>query len=118
MFNLTRFVLGATMHNLASFLDALGRHQDALVMQEKALEVWRRTLSKNHTNIGAACFNISKSYLQVTGDFHGAIERAREALRLWQATLPPSHPSVAMAQEWVHTIEGSLARLSQPKRFR
>ncbi len=40
------------MSNLANAYNALGRHQDALVLQEKLLEVWRRVLPENHPNLG------------------------------------------------------------------
>jgi hypothetical protein len=45
--------LGTTMNNLADTYSALGRHQDALVMKEKALEFRRRVLPENHPDIGA-----------------------------------------------------------------
>ena len=105
----TRSVLGAAMNNLANTYGALGRHQDALVLQEKTLEFRRRVLPENHPNTGTSCFNISSIYRQ-TGDFHRAVERAREALRIWLAALPPSHPHVKMAQELVLEIEGDIAR--------
>jgi hypothetical protein len=41
------------MSNLASACKALGRHQDALKMQEKTLEFRRRVLPENHPQIGA-----------------------------------------------------------------
>ncbi len=106
---LTCFVLGIAMGNVAETYGALGRHQDALVLKEKTLEFFRRVLPKNHPDIGTSCFNISSSYFQA-GDFHRAIERAREALRIWQATLPPSHPQVKTAQEQVRQIEAGIAR--------
>ena len=40
------------MHNLATTYRALGRHQDALVLQEKTLEFQRRVLPENHPGIG------------------------------------------------------------------
>ncbi len=49
---LTRSVLGAAMNNLAATYHKLGRHQDALVLQEKTLEFWRRVLPENHPDIG------------------------------------------------------------------
>ena len=94
------------MGNLAVMYNDLGRHQDALVLEEKTLEYRRRVLPENHPHIGTSCFNISLSYRQA-GDFHRAIERAREALRIWQA-LPPSHPHVQMAQELVRQLEGDI----------
>jgi len=50
--DLTRSDLGAVMSNVASTYGALGRHQDALVLQEKTLEFMRRVLPENHPNIG------------------------------------------------------------------
>jgi len=41
------------MGNLASVYSSLGRHQDALVLQEKTLEFFRRVLPENHPDIGA-----------------------------------------------------------------
>ena len=107
--DLTRSVIGDTMGNLAATYSALGRHQDALLLQEKTLVFYRRVLPENHPDIGASCFNISLYYRQA-GDFHRAIDRAREALRIWQAALPPSHPHVKMAQERVRQLEGDIAR--------
>ncbi len=40
------------MGNLAMCFHDLGRHEDALVMQEKVLEFNRRVLPENHTEIG------------------------------------------------------------------
>ena len=50
--DLTRSVLGTTMSNLAALYSELGRHQDALVLQEKTLEFRRRVLPENHPHIG------------------------------------------------------------------
>jgi len=49
---LTRSVPGTAMSNLAITYDALGRHQDALVLKEKTLEFRRRVLPENHPDIG------------------------------------------------------------------
>ena len=40
------------MGNLASTYGELGRHQDALVLQEKTLEFQRRVLPEKHPDIG------------------------------------------------------------------
>jgi len=49
---LTRSFLGQAMGNLAFAYSALGRHQDALVLNEKTLEFERRVLPENHPSIG------------------------------------------------------------------
>jgi hypothetical protein len=51
--SLTLFALGAAMGNLSVEYTALGRHQDALVMQQKTFEFQRRVLPENHPDIGA-----------------------------------------------------------------
>jgi hypothetical protein len=40
------------MNNLADTYGALGRHEDALELQEKTLEFRRRVLPQNHPDIG------------------------------------------------------------------
>ena len=40
------------MGNLASTYSALGRHDDALAMEERVLEFRRRVLPENHPDIG------------------------------------------------------------------
>ena len=42
------------MGNLAATYSELGRHQDALALQEKTLEFRRRVLPQNHPDIGVA----------------------------------------------------------------
>jgi hypothetical protein len=41
------------MIHLSLMYSILGRHQDALVMDEKALELLRRVLPEYHASIGA-----------------------------------------------------------------
>ena len=41
------------MHNLGTAYSALGRLQDALDMNEKTLEFWRRVLPENHPDMSA-----------------------------------------------------------------
>ncbi len=40
------------MGNLAASYSALGRHEDALAMEERVLEFRRRVLPENHPGIG------------------------------------------------------------------
>ncbi len=108
---MTLSALGDAMGNLANTYLILGRHQDALAMQEKTLEFRRRVLPDNHPDIGISCLNLGISCRKV-GDLHRALQFAREALRIFQATLPPSHPHVTHAQQLVLRFEGDTARRS------
>ena len=42
------------MNNLASTYSELGRHADALALEEKVLEFFRRVLPEDHPDIGEA----------------------------------------------------------------
>ena len=97
------------MSNLANTFSKLGRHEDALAMQEKTLDFQRRVLPANHTSLGIACFNISISHENM-GNLHSAIEMAHEALRIFQATLPPSNPYVQKSQLRLRLMENDAGR--------
>ncbi len=43
------------MSNLAATYSALGRHADALALEEQVLEFRRRVLPANHPSIGEGC---------------------------------------------------------------
>jgi hypothetical protein len=53
---LTLSAIGTAMSNIAMTYTALGRPQDALVLQEETLEFLRRVLPENHPSIGATRF--------------------------------------------------------------
>ena len=95
------------MNNLAETYRALGRHEDALAMQESALEFQRRVLPPRHPNIATSLYNISLSY-ERAGNMARAVECAREALSIWQAALPPSHPHVTFAAKKVRRLESRI----------
>jgi hypothetical protein len=46
------------MSNLALSFDALGRHADALVLQEQVLEFRRRVLPEDHPDIGEVDWDV------------------------------------------------------------
>jgi hypothetical protein len=46
------YVAGLAMNNLAQTYTSLGRHADALALQEKVLKLFRRVLPEGNRNIG------------------------------------------------------------------
>ncbi len=46
------WIAGSAMSNLAATYGKLGRHADALALNEKVLEFRRRVLPKDHPDIG------------------------------------------------------------------
>ncbi len=105
--------LGKAMSNLASTYSDLGRHQDALAMQQKTLEFSRRVLPENHPDIGAtSCFgllievevdalsalgdamnNLSNVYTAL-GRHQDALAMGEQTLELWRRALPENHPNI------------------------
>ena len=49
----TRFALVAAMGNLALYYNSIGRHKDALVLEEKVLEFYRRAMPSDDPCLGS-----------------------------------------------------------------
>ena len=52
--DLTRSIIGASMMDLANTYNSLGRYEDALMMQNKTLELLRRYVPEGHESLGEA----------------------------------------------------------------
>ena len=107
------------MSNVAKSFGELGRHEDALVLEERVLEFFRQVLPEDHPYIGesrvhlqvSSCsciFTFISSNLIVTGSamtglantYHGLMKHD-EALALFQQVLafrrrilPEDHPEI------------------------
>lgn len=111
------------MNSLANSYYFLNRHDDALSLREKLVQLRKRFLPQHHPllgnqqhkfsdsvsifmhfHTGDASFNLSISY-KVDRQWHRAIASAEEALQIRQATLPQSHPHVASVQTWIRNIK-------------
>jgi tetratricopeptide (TPR) repeat protein len=105
---LKRYLAGMIMGNIAGSFSLLGRHREALALEQKTLEFRRRVLPESHSDIGASYIKVSLSQRQA-GDFHRALENAREGLRIFQATLLPSNPFIEQARALVGALMGKIA---------
>jgi hypothetical protein len=103
------------MENLAITYSSLGRHQDALALQEKALEVFES--AENHPHIGVrslwvfmphpvdmsfTCSVLGTAMMNL-GIFYSSLERHDDALVLREKTLdfqrrvlPENHPDIGV----------------------
>ena len=105
------------MGNLANAYTELGCFKEALELEEKALDFFRRVLPQNHFHLGMAYYNLSISHSK-TGDLNRAAEEAREGLRIFKASLPPIHPQIKAAQDHLLQVEGlSAARRATSQLF-
>jgi tetratricopeptide (TPR) repeat protein len=113
---------GEIMSNVASSYRALGRHQDALKMQEKTLEFRRRVLPENHPQIGAMrmhlilclvirrslhqvkrwaiCYNLANSYSDL-GRHQDALVMHEKTLEFRRRVLPENHPQIGAMRMWL-----------------
>ncbi len=101
---LTSNIAGYAMGNLANAYTELGRFQEALELEEKTLELFRRVLPRNHSQLGLAYYNLSISRCK-TGDLRRAAEEAQEGLRIFQASMPSWHPQLKAARDHLLQVE-------------
>jgi hypothetical protein len=92
---------GIFVSNLASSNNKsdLGRLEDAVAVQVRALEFERRVLPPNHPDIAGSLHHIKLSYAQAGNMTSAAMECAREALTIRQAALPPPHDVIVAAEK-------------------
>jgi tetratricopeptide (TPR) repeat protein len=96
------------MGNIAASYSELGRHREALAMQEKSLEFQRRVLPENHPDIGQSYFSLAVSHRR-DGNLQRSLEGARQALRIFQATMTPLSDCVEKARALVIDLTGKIA---------
>ncbi len=100
---------GTTICYLAAAYDGLGRHQDALLLQEKALEFRLRILPEDHPDIGdmhernsfqqfmrgtGSSINNLAGTLRSLGQHQNALAQFEKALEFYRRVLPANHPDL------------------------
>ena len=87
----------ATSHNnVATALDALGRHGEALREYGEALELRREQLGPKHPAVATVLYNMGNTHWKA-GELEPAIEAHRSALAIRENTLGPDHPRTAQS---------------------
>ena len=84
------------MNNLAITYRALGRHSDALAVQESVLEFRRQILPPNHPKIGDSMNNLALTYGSL-GRHADALAMQESALEFRRRILPPNHASTVVS---------------------
>jgi eukaryotic-like serine/threonine-protein kinase len=88
--------LGYPLQNLGLALVDQGRHVDAVVHLQRAIDVWTRTLGDTHPDLGTAHLNLANA-LRALGRIEGARDHYARALDIWEAALPADHPLLGYA---------------------
>jgi tetratricopeptide (TPR) repeat protein len=92
------------MNNLALSLGSLGRHKEALKLNEDTLALMKETLPKDHPDIATSMNNLALS-LGSLGRHKEALKLQEETLALQKEILPKDHPDIA---ESMNNLAGSL----------
>jgi len=82
------------MGNLAVTYSDLGRHKDALKMNEEVLEFRRRVLPADHPDIATSMDNLATTYAYL-GRYEDALKVHKEVLVMQWRSLPRDHPDIA-----------------------
>jgi len=88
--------IASAMGNLANTYSALGRHDNALVLQEEAVAFRKRVLPPDHPHIAMAMGNLAATY-SALGRHDAALVLQEEVVAFRKRVLPPGHPDIAMA---------------------
>lgn len=81
--------------NLGTALFYKGRVQEALAMQEKALDIKQRLLGAEHWDVALSLGSVA-SYLHSLGREDEALERNQQAITVLERTLGAGHPELAL----------------------
>jgi tetratricopeptide (TPR) repeat protein len=97
------------MGNLAQSYLAVGRHADALRLNEETLALRRSTLGPDHPNTLWSMNNLAETYFKM-GRYAEALQRGKETLALRQVKLGPDHRETLMSMQ---IVADSYAQLGQ-----
>jgi tetratricopeptide (TPR) repeat protein len=89
-----------------------GEYQEAITFDEKALEIYKKTLPPNHPDLAKFYNNIGLVYDNV-GDYLKALSSHEKALEIEQQSLPPNHPDLAMSYNNIGNVYESMGAYSK-----
>ncbi|OZC01875.1 tetratricopeptide repeat-containing serine/threonine-protein kinase [Rubricoccus marinus] len=108
----THPLVANTLSNLANLLNSEGNAEEAVVLFERAIEIWSQTLGDNHPSISTGLYGLGGAYrdLRRWEDAERAYQRS---LDLDRASLPPDHPYIADGLVSVGQIRNEGGRYRQ-----
>lgn len=83
--------LATSYNNLSTLYHILGRLEDALGFQLKAINIREEVLDKNHTSLATSYNNLAMIYKDLK-DFELAEEYGEKAVAIMQERFPKGHP--------------------------
>jgi tetratricopeptide (TPR) repeat protein len=101
--------IATSMNNLAMTYSALGRHQDALQLQEDVLAFRKRVLPSDHLDIATSMGNLASTYSDL-GRHQDALQLKEDVLAFRKRVLPSDHPDIATSMGNLASTYSDLGR--------
>ena len=106
-----------TVGNLAFTYWNLGRHADALPLEERALAITETTLGPDHPDTATRLNNLATTYRDL-GRAAEALPLQQRALAISEMALGPDHPDTASGWATSPSRTGTLAATPTPSPWR
>jgi Tfp pilus assembly protein PilF len=87
-----------TLNNEVVSLYKQGRHDRAIVVARKAIQVAEQTVGPNHPSVATGLNNLAFLY-DTQGQYAQAEPLFKRSLAIWEKTVGPDHPDVATSLE-------------------
>jgi tetratricopeptide (TPR) repeat protein len=84
----------AIFNNLGVIAERQGKYEEAITINEKALEIYQKTLPANHPLLATSYNNIGNVYTSM-GEYSKALSHYEKAIEIFEKALPANHPSLA-----------------------
>jgi len=80
---------------------------EAIEFHQKSLEIYQKTLPKNHSDFAASYNNIGGLYRDM-GEYSEALAYYEYALDILSSSLPPSHPDIENVRQTIEIVNKFL----------
>ncbi|CAF2718673.1 unnamed protein product [Rotaria sp. Silwood2] len=97
----------AYYNNLGMLRNDQGKHNEALVLYQKALDIKEKSLSPNHSDFAAAYNNIALAYENM-GEYSKAVSSYERSLEIQKIAIPPNHPDLASSYNNIGSVYSSM----------
>ncbi|HEY7509009.1 MAG TPA: serine/threonine-protein kinase [Vicinamibacteria bacterium] len=105
-------VQGELLHTIGSISQSLGRYDQAQALQQRALDLVRRTQGPEHPQVARALQAIASLRLE-QGDQRGAEDFSRQALAMRRRLHPQGAVELAASLEFLGNVMMTRARLAE-----
>jgi tetratricopeptide (TPR) repeat protein len=99
-------------HQLGKAKWYLGKHKEAIIFNEKALQIRQQSLPPNHPDLAASYNNIGLVYKSM-GEYSKALSSHEKALAIRQQSLPQNHPDLAKSHMNIGNVYNSMGEYSK-----